>query len=145
MEPNRRAKQLFYEIQRGPVKNLKRMSTRVVLTHHTFELDASDIRQMLSKATGESVPDGARVFVRVEPDNVDFDVNMVRIEWDTSPSDVLLWQCSGCLWGFSGPHLERCPACQRVGYWTGSVRPGAHQWPSLDTTENGSSPRSGDE
>jgi hypothetical protein len=39
------------------------------------------------------------------------------------------WQCSGCRWVFDGEHQQRCPECQREGYWTGSVDPLGVRWP----------------
>lgn len=34
---------------------------------------------------------------------------------------VSTWQCSGCHNAFTGRWRHVCPACQREGYWTGSV------------------------
>jgi ribosomal protein L37AE/L43A len=42
------------------------------------------------------------------------------------------WQCSGCRWGFAGNLMRVCPACGRIGYWTGSVDPTAKFWRSED-------------
>jgi protein gp37 len=36
------------------------------------------------------------------------------------PAGKCAWECAGCKRLFSGPWQERCPHCQKEGYWCGS-------------------------
>ena len=42
------------------------------------------------------------------------------------PQGNARWQCGGCHRFFSGEWQETCPACGRVGYWSGSHAGNSH-------------------
>lgn len=52
---------------------------------------------------------------------------LLLIAVDNGGASIRIWQCSGCLEAFSGNYQNKCPSCNSVGYWSGSVDPEARK------------------